>query len=90
MFKLLFLAAMIGVGYAAYTVRYHGHTMVQRGVEYVEHNVHFQSPIHWGDDDTKSTPAKKGHDAVADRRHAPAPAEKISQSDKDALDHLIP
>jgi hypothetical protein len=82
MFKMMFLAAVIGLGYAAFTVHYKGRTAVDRAVYYVTHD----TDVHFGTPDLKPA-AKKGHDAVADRRH---PAEHYTQADKDALNHLIP
>jgi hypothetical protein len=98
MFRMFFyLLVLGGLGYAAFTVPYHGRTAKDWAWKYVEHHTDFRLP-HFGSEPPAVAGSKKGHDAVADRRspvHAPPAAphatnEHITQSDRDALDRLIP
>jgi hypothetical protein len=95
--NLFLLALLAGAGYAAWKVPYHGQTLVDRGLYYVEHDTDFRLPHSAPARPTTPEVPKKGHDAVADRRgpgHTPIaehpPAEHITQEDRDALDRLIP
>ena len=99
--KLFFVAVLGAAGYAAFKLPYKGRTVADRVNYYIEHDTDVRS-THEARHTPGTTPgldAKKDRPAVvADRRNgagAPVrprtePKEDLTQTDRDALDHLIP
>lgn len=80
--KLMVLVVLGGVGYAAVKVPIQGRTAFRRAVDAIPYEVVRKAPAR----------AVASNDAARRKASTPlkAPAERISQADRDALDKLLP
>ena len=102
MFKLMFLALLVGAGYVAFTVPYHGRTVADRVTARAKHYIEYdgdERPAHPArppsDGKTQMARSDSKHaPVVADRRapadHSPKSSEQNTRADRDALNRLIP